>query len=107
MPPTHISKLKNLRAYTCTDAGELTATKTYAFDFENVDKQYDSYNGINVKLRYFLRVTVSRQYSPNIVQEMDLWVKNVQQAPVSTRVPANASFKFRVSCATTGLGANE
>jgi vacuolar protein sorting-associated protein 26 len=67
-----------------TTAGELTATKAYPFDFENVDKQYDSYNGINVKLRYFLRVTVSRQYSPNIVQEMDLWVKNVIQAPVST-----------------------
>ena len=25
-------------------------------------EQYDSYNGINVKLRYLLRVTVSRQY---------------------------------------------
>jgi hypothetical protein len=31
-----------------------------------------------VKLRYFLRVTISRQYSPNIVHEQDLWVKNVQ-----------------------------
>lgn len=58
------------------------SSKTYHFDFENVDKQYDSYNGINVKLRYFLRVTIARQYSPNIVQELDLWVKNVNQAPV-------------------------
>ena len=61
--------------------GELVQTKTYPFDFSNVDKQYESYNGINVKLRYFLRVTVSRQYSPNIVKEMDLWVKNVQALP--------------------------
>lgn len=26
------------------------------------NEQYDSYNGINVKLRYMLRVTVARQY---------------------------------------------
>jgi hypothetical protein len=42
--------------------GELVASKTYPFDFSSVDKQYDSYNGINVKLRYLLRVTVTRQY---------------------------------------------
>jgi len=73
--------------------GELTQTKTYPFDFESVDKQYDSYNGINVKLRYFLRVTVSRQYSPNIVHEMDLWVKNVQQSPPPEM---NSSIKMEV-----------
>mmetsp|Transcript_36512 Transcript_36512/g.85811 ORF Transcript_36512/g.85811 Transcript_36512/m.85811 type:complete len:305 (-) Transcript_36512:266-1180(-) len=61
--------------------GELVTTKTYPFDFSNVDKQYDSYNGINVKLRYFLRVTVSRQYSPSIVHEQDLWIKNIHQLP--------------------------
>lgn len=61
--------------------GELAATKSYQFDFSNVDKQYDSYSGINVKLRYFLRVTIARQYSPNIVHEQDLWVKNVQALP--------------------------
>lgn len=31
--------------------GDLTSSKTYPFDFSNVEKQYDSYNGINVKLR--------------------------------------------------------
>jgi len=61
--------------------GDLVSSKTYAFDFSNVDKQYDSYNGINVKLRYFLRVTVSRQYSPSIVHEQDLWIKNIHQLP--------------------------
>jgi vacuolar protein sorting-associated protein 26 len=61
--------------------GELTATKSYPFDFSTVDKQYDSYNGINVKLRYLLRVTVSRQYSPSVVHEQDIWVKNIQQLP--------------------------
>jgi len=73
--------------------GELTQTKTYPFDFENVDKQYDSYNGINVKLRYFLRVTITRQYSPNIVHETDLWVKNVNAAPPPEM---NSSIKMEV-----------
>mmetsp|Transcript_48166 Transcript_48166/g.75227 ORF Transcript_48166/g.75227 Transcript_48166/m.75227 type:complete len:304 (-) Transcript_48166:191-1102(-) len=72
--------------------GELSQTKTYPFDFSNVDKQYDSYNGINVKLRYFLRVTVSRQYSPSIVHEQDLWVKNVHQMPPEI----NNSIKMEV-----------
>ena len=31
-------------------------------------EQYDSYNGINVKLRYLLRVTVTRQYRLNSSQ---------------------------------------
>jgi len=72
--------------------GELTQTKVYQFDFASVDKQYDSYNGINVKLRYFLRVTVARQYSPNVVFEQDIWVKNVQTMPPEI----NNSIKMEV-----------
>jgi hypothetical protein len=33
-------------------AGEMTQTKSYPFEFKNVEKQYESYAGINVKLRY-------------------------------------------------------
>eukprot|EP00003_Mantamonas_plastica_P032254 TRINITY_DN869_c2_g1_i3.p2 TRINITY_DN869_c2_g1~~TRINITY_DN869_c2_g1_i3.p2 ORF type:complete len:110 (+),score=37.68 TRINITY_DN869_c2_g1_i3:546-875(+) len=32
-------------------AGELTSSKDYEFEFQNVEKQYESYNGINVRLR--------------------------------------------------------
>jgi hypothetical protein len=32
--------------------GELKATQTYDFSFKNVEKQYESYQGINVKLRF-------------------------------------------------------
>ena len=73
--------------------GELTASKTYAFDFSTVDKQYDSYNGINVKLRYLLRVTVARQYSPSVVHEQDIWVKNIMQNPAPE---INNSIKMEV-----------
>ena len=34
-----------------------------------VEKPYESYEGINARLRYFLRVTISRQYSSTIVHE--------------------------------------
>ena len=33
--------------------GELRSTVTFDFEFKNVEKQYESYYGINVKLRYF------------------------------------------------------
>lgn len=31
--------------------GELRGAQTFDFEFKNVEKQYESYNGINVKLR--------------------------------------------------------
>ncbi|KAJ1889555.1 Vacuolar protein sorting-associated protein 26, partial [Kickxella alabastrina] len=36
---------------------ELTNTTMYNFEFKNVEKQYESYQGINVKLRYFVQAT--------------------------------------------------
>jgi len=49
--------------------GELQGSKAYPFEFTGVEKAYESYDGINVRLRYFLRVTVMRQYSSRIVHE--------------------------------------
>ena len=31
--------------------GELRSAQTFDFEFKNVEKQYESYHGINVKLR--------------------------------------------------------
>ena len=31
--------------------GELQGVKTFPFEFTNVEKQYESYDGINVRLR--------------------------------------------------------
>eukprot|EP00735_Rhodelphis_limneticus_P006242 TRINITY_DN18622_c0_g1::TRINITY_DN18622_c0_g1_i1::g.1076::m.1076 TRINITY_DN18622_c0_g1::TRINITY_DN18622_c0_g1_i1::g.1076 ORF type:complete len:332 (+),score=121.45,sp/Q55CA0/VPS26_DICDI/65.13/5e-134,Vps26/PF03643.10/1.3e-120,Arrestin_N/PF00339.24/0.00038,Arrestin_N/PF00339.24/1.8e+02,Arrestin_N/PF00339.24/4.3e+03,Arrestin_C/PF02752.17/1.7e+03,Arrestin_C/PF02752.17/0.064,Arrestin_C/PF02752.17/7e+02,GbpC/PF08363.5/0.011 TRINITY_DN18622_c0_g1_i1:51-998(+) len=58
--------------------GEVTGTKKYPFDFSSVEKMYESYNGINVRLRYFLRCTIHRQYAPNIVKEQEFAVQNIQ-----------------------------
>lgn len=71
--------------------GELTQSMVYPFEFAGVEKQFESYWGINVKLRYFLRVSISRQYVPNIVKELDVWVKNLQVLP-----EINNSIKMEV-----------
>lgn len=71
--------------------GELVENKTYNFEFLNVEKQYESYNGINVRLRYFLRFTISRSFSSNITKEQDIWVHNYQKLP-----EINNSIKMEV-----------
>jgi vacuolar protein sorting-associated protein 26 len=70
--------------------GELQHPQTFPFNFKNVEKQYESYNGINVKLRYFVRVTVSRRMA-DVIREKDIWV-------YSYRIPPeiNSSIKMDV-----------
>jgi vacuolar protein sorting-associated protein 26 len=70
--------------------GELQHPQTFGFNFKNVEKQYESYNGINVKLRYFVRVTVSRRMA-DVIREKDIWV-------YSYRIPPemNSSIKMDV-----------
>ncbi|KAK9739104.1 Vacuolar protein sorting-associated protein 26, partial [Basidiobolus ranarum] len=48
--------------------GEIRETTSFDFEFKNVEKQYESYHGINVKLRYFIRGSVSRRLS-DLVKE--------------------------------------
>lgn len=62
--------------------GELQHPQTFPFNFKNVEKQYESYNGINVKLRYFVRVTVSRRIA-DVVREKDIWVYSYRLPPES------------------------
>lgn len=53
--------------------GEIRHAETYNFEFRNVEKPYESYNGVRARLRYFVRVIV---YGKNrdVVQERDIWV---------------------------------
>jgi vacuolar protein sorting-associated protein 26 len=70
--------------------GDLQHPQTFEFNFKNVEKQYESYNGINVKLRYFVKVTVSRRMA-DVIREKDIWV-------YSYRIPPemNSSIKMDV-----------
>lgn len=70
--------------------GILDSPKTFNFNFANVEKPYESYNGLNVRLRYLLRVTVTKSYN-NIVAEQDIWVENVSAPP-----EASKQFKMEV-----------
>ena len=70
--------------------GDLQHPQTFPFNFKNVEKQYESYNGINVKLRYFVRVTVSRRMQ-DVIREKDLWVYSYRIPPET-----NSSIKMDV-----------
>jgi len=71
-----VSKVKEL-----SSPGTLTGSKTYKFEFPKVEKKYESYDGIHVRLKYFVRVTVTRSYSSNIKEERNFWVQNVMPEP--------------------------
>ncbi|KAG0212557.1 Vacuolar protein sorting-associated protein 26B [Mortierella sp. NVP41] len=71
--------------------GELRASTTLDFEFKNVEKMYESYHGINVKLRYFIRVTILRRLA-DVVKERDIWVYSYVMPTES----ANSSIKMEV-----------
>ena len=59
--------------------GTLTSTTTYPFEFKQVEKKYESYLGINVKLRYLLRCTLLRRMS-HVIKEREMWVNTFPPA---------------------------
>ncbi|KAI1319281.1 Vacuolar protein sorting-associated protein 26B [Mortierella claussenii] len=71
--------------------GELRSSTTFDFEFKNVEKMYESYHGINVKLRYFVRVTILRRLA-DVVKERDIWVYSY----VMPAENANNSIKMEV-----------
>ncbi|KAG5219377.1 Vacuolar protein sorting-associated protein 26B protein [Salix suchowensis] len=68
----------------------LSQELTFDFNFKNVEKQFESYQGINVKLRYFIRVSISRRMA-DVSKEQDLWVHSFRMPPDS-----NNSIKMEV-----------
>eukprot|EP00494_Astrolonche_serrata_P024827 UN25087 len=55
-------------------AGQLGDAKTYSFSFAKAEKQFESYQGVNVRLRYFVRVKIGQSYAANIKKEFDFAV---------------------------------
>ncbi|GAA5826439.1 hypothetical protein JCM11251_002368 [Rhodosporidiobolus azoricus] len=70
--------------------GEMRTAQAFDFEFKNVEKQYESYHGINVKLRYFIRVTVARRMA-DVVKEKEIWVHSFRMPP-----DINNSIKMEV-----------
>lgn len=54
-------------------SGILASDKKMEFMFNDVEKKWESYDGMDVRLRYFLRATVIKSYS-NIVKESEFTV---------------------------------
>lgn len=72
--------------------GSLFETKQFKWQFKSVDKQNESYYGTNVRLRYFVRLTVVRGYGSNVTKEVDFVVQNLFPAP-----EINNSIKMEVA----------
>lgn len=71
--------------------GEIFERKAYPFEFSTVEMPYESYNGVNVRLRYILKVTISRYYVSNIVESQEFCVRNYSPPPTM-----NNSIKMEV-----------
>ncbi|KAL5204926.1 hypothetical protein ABZP36_009797 [Zizania latifolia] len=71
--------------------GEIYERKTYPFEFSTVEMPYESYNGTNVRLRYVLKVTITRHYAGSIVEYRDFCVRNYSPLPT-----INNSIKMEV-----------
>ncbi|CAI0397748.1 unnamed protein product [Linum tenue] len=71
--------------------GDLYEKKSYPFEFSTVEMPHESYSGVNVRLRYILKVTISRNYVNNIVEYQDFVVRNYTPQP-----PVNNSIKMEV-----------
>ena len=51
------------------------------FEFKAAELQYESYTGINVRLRYVVKVTVTRGYGGSVIKEFPFCVRTIQTAP--------------------------
>jgi len=75
-----------------SQAGQISEDTSFPFEFLNVEKLYESYNGINVRLRYFLRFTVAtKKILQSLTKEQEFWVHNYSVEP-----EINNSIKMEV-----------
>jgi len=59
-------------------AGVLEKSTSIDFNFANLELQNESYNGINVRLRYFLQVSVAQGFL-GVTKEKELWVQTFEK----------------------------
>lgn len=78
-------------AHELASPGELSHPETFLFEFRNVEKPYESYRGVNVRLRYYLKVTVNRK-SADVIREKELWVYHYEQAQDTSKTTTPTSM---------------
>lgn len=62
--------VKELRA-----PGTLFQSDTHNFDF-NIERVHETFRGKRIHIRYFIRLTISKNYGSSIVKELDIAVRN-------------------------------
>jgi len=72
-------------------AGIMTESKTYQFEFDSVDRLYETYSGVNISLNYFLKVVIARNMNTNINKQIEFWQQTYQNPPDS-----NSNIKMEV-----------
>jgi vacuolar protein sorting-associated protein 26 len=61
------------------------------FRFKNMDKEFESYRGRNISVRYIIRVLMERKFLPPLTKEEDVWVQMLGQGP-----PSHEAIKMEV-----------
>jgi vacuolar protein sorting-associated protein 26 len=59
-------------------AGELSGDTDFEFKFDGIGKHFETYFGVNARVRYYVRVTVARSYNSNVVEERGFCVEALQ-----------------------------
>ncbi len=68
------------------------ASKPLPFEFRNVEMQYDSYRGVQVRCRYLLRVKITgKGMGQDTKKECPFWVRNFG-VPADSAPPIKVSF---------------
>ncbi|GFH07967.1 subunit of retromer complex, partial [Haematococcus lacustris] len=75
--------------------GDLNSSKVFPFEFKNVEMQYDSYRGQQVRCRYLLRVTVTgKGMTQDSRRDFNLWVTNFEE-PAMAAAPIKVRIKLK------------
>lgn len=64
-------------------AGQIREQQEFKFTFpaSSAELVQESYNGLQVRLRYVVRVSIARNYSMGITHDVPIWVLNTTPAP--------------------------
>lgn len=67
--------------------GDLSTQASLPFEFANVEMQHESFRGVQARLRYLLRVTVSRGLGSTVTRDFPFWVRNYSEPPAAGGPP--------------------
>ncbi|KAL9655985.1 hypothetical protein ABK040_007606 [Willaertia magna] len=78
-----VSTFLSLSKDLCGNMQNVTHDMEYQFSFQQIEKEWDSYRGINIDLRYYLKVTIQRSMGKinSIEKEQEIWIQKRTPKP--------------------------